>query len=55
MPVLSASPSKKQAAAKVLGPTVAETGLISVSIDGCGSLNATCPIDVEKPVWRDGP
>ena len=33
-----------------LDPTIAETGLISASIDGCGSNASSCTVDVAKPV-----
>ncbi len=46
----TATPTHKYSAAKVLNPLIAETGLISVSIDGVGS-NAPdgADIQVEKP------
>lgn len=36
-------------ALRSLDPTVAETGLVSASIDGCGSNQASCTVDVDKP------
>ena len=48
-PEMRAERVTARAAVRPLNPTVAETGLISASIDGCGTTVASCSIDVDKP------
>ncbi len=39
----------KSSGTAALTPTVTETGLLSLSIDGCGTAGSSCTVDVDKP------
>lgn len=45
----AAAPTVITRGERSLDPTITETGLISASIDGCGSNAPSCTVDVDKP------
>ncbi len=48
-PEMRANEAVASATMRPLDPAVTETGLISASIDGCGTPGPTCTIEVDKP------